>query len=140
MSAQPTWKNLKRARVEWPSDIWPFRRLPLAGRRQRIQDTNQWEFEPSGHVGELEVVAGDEPLTADLEFRQQKEAFNRIPPLVLIPYRGRFVASYNGEIVDSDDNLAELTRRFFGERGDVPVYITKIGEPIRITISTPLFR
>ena len=74
----------------------------------------------------------------DLEFQEQKEAFNRIPPSALLEYRGRFIASRNGQIVDSDSNLAALTRRFFREHGDVPVFITKVGEPIYLTSATPL--
>lgn len=74
------------------------------------------------------------------EFDRQKEAFSGISPELLEPHKGRFVASRNGEIVDSDDDLTVLTGRFFREHGDVPVYITKVGEPIQATIKTPLFR
>jgi hypothetical protein len=121
---------------QWPvSDMWPFDLF-----QQRVRASSGWEFEPSGCVGRIEILVADDQATADAEFNQEKDAFKRIPPLILMPYRGQFVASRNGEIVDSDDNLAELTRRFFGEHGDVSVYITRVGEPIRITISTPLFR
>jgi hypothetical protein len=75
----------------------------------------------------------------DVEFQRQKEAFNNIPPAILEPYQGRFVAVRNGEIVDSDIDLATLTGRFFHQYGDVPVFITKVGESIQVTIHTPLF-
>lgn len=105
-----------------------------------IQDKSEGAVERVDTSPSTQGKGDDARLTADLEFRQQKDAFKRIPPHVLVSYRGQFVASCNGEIVDSDENLAELTRRFFGEHGDVPVYMTRVGEPIRITISTPLFR
>lgn len=108
--------------------------------RADIQDKSEDAVEPADTSPSAQANGDDERLTADLEFRQQKDAFKRIPPHVLVPYRGQFVASCNGEIVDSDDNLTELTRRFFGEHGNIPVYMTRVGEPIRITISTPLFR
>ena len=76
----------------------------------------------------------------DFEFQEQKEAFNRIPPSALVEYRGRFIASRNGEIVDSDSNLAALTRRFFREHGDVAVFVTRVGEPIQVTIATPFLK
>lgn len=74
---------------------------------------------------------------SDQAFNEQKRFFEAIPPLLLEEYRGRFVASRNGEIVDSDDDFVNLTHRFFQNAGNVPVYMTKIGEDEGIFIETP---
>ena len=78
--------------------------------------------------------------TVGLEFEEQKRAFDAIPAQHLAQYGGRFVASRDGEIVDSDETLATLTRRFFQDHGDVAVYITRIGAPIQFRLSSPLVR
>lgn len=76
---------------------------------------------------------------SEREFAEQQQAFEQIPPLLLEQYRGRFVASMNGRIVDSDEDFVTLTRRFFETFGDVAVYITKIGDDAGIVIDTPFF-
>jgi hypothetical protein len=55
-----------------------------------------------------------------------------IPTAELDLYRGRFVVSRNGVILDADPDLVELTGRFFNQHGRVPVYITRIGKPVRM--------
>ena len=76
---------------------------------------------------------------SEREFAEQQQAFEQIPPLLLEQYRGRFVASMNGRIVDSDEDFVTLTHRFFETFGDVAVYITKIGDDAGIVIDTPFF-
>ncbi len=72
----------------------------------------------------------------EMAFLKQKEAFERIPPLDKIRYKGQYVVSQNGQIVDHDADLVALTRRFFGHGERTAVYITKIGgEPA--VIDTP---
>src|SRR5262245_37540875 len=61
----------------------------------------------------------------DRAFLAQKKAFGAISEERLRQYQGRYVASLNGEIVDSDTDLVALTRRFFEVNGEVAVYITK---------------
>ena len=85
-------------------------------------------------------LLGEHQLTqSEREFQEQKEAFEQIPPLLLEQYRGHFVASSNGRIVDSDEDFIALTHRFFENFGDVPVFITKIGRDDGISIETPFF-
>jgi hypothetical protein len=74
----------------------------------------------------------------DLEFEQQKRLFERLSPEELEPYQGEFVASRNGRIVGHDTDIVALTSWFFAEHGNVAVYMTRIGEPVRITLRTPL--
>lgn len=76
---------------------------------------------------------------SEREFERQKQFFDQILPLFLEQYRGRFVASRDGRIVDSDDDFVALTHRFFENFGDVPVYITKIGHDDGISLDTPFF-
>jgi len=75
------------------------------------------------------------------EFDRQRAAFDQIPPLVLEPFAGRYVASINGDIVDSDESLASLARRFSATHGDVDVYVTRVhGHSNPLVIRTPFLR
>ena len=76
-------------------------------------------------------------VQSERDFEEQKKLFQRIPSLLLEPFCGLFVASLNGEIVDSDKDYVTLVHRFFGAFGDVPVFITKIGEREPAMIDTP---
>lgn len=81
-----------------------------------------------------------EPLApGDLEFWLEKRAFGMIPKDHLAPYEGKFVASRDGNIVDSDAQLEALTDRFFGRFGDVPVYMARVGEDFELRVDTPFF-
>ncbi len=78
--------------------------------------------------------------TAEEEYIRQKEAFLRrsiSEPLLLAPYRGRFVASRDGQIVDSDIDLAAVTNRFFSQYGDVPVYIGRVDGRRKVFLDSP---
>ncbi len=72
-------------------------------------------------------------------FEKQKRAFQAISPKALSAYDGRFVVARNGRVVDSDENLSTLTRRFFGRHGDVDVYVTRIGKR-PVTVATPFVK
>lgn len=82
-----------------------------------------------------------EPLApGGLEFWLEKQAFGMIPNDRLMQYEGMFVASKDGNIVDSDPELEVLTDRFFSKFGDVPVYMTKVGgDEDDLRIDTPFF-
>lgn len=86
----------------------------------------------------IKVKLQDTPTQEERAFREQREAFLAIPPLLLAPYQGQFVVSRNGEILDSDNDLPTLTKRFFGQRGDIQVYITQV-EPIEEEASLTSF-
>jgi hypothetical protein len=89
------------------------------------------------------VITKDKSLEqspAELEFERQREAFNKIPASELARYQGRFVAVRDGVIVDSDYDPIELSRRFFERYGGVPVYKTRIGEPMVVNIPAPFLR
>jgi len=96
---------------------------------------------------EMAVMAGIIKIWGDFKapsitesernFREQKSAFINIPPLALEQYRGHFVASLNGRIVDHDADYVSLVHRFFGTFGDTAVFITKIGERPLAVIDTP---
>ena len=79
-------------------------------------------------------------LPIDSEFERQKEAFQNIPHESLTGYLGEFVVSRDGEIIDHDSDLVRLGRRFFGQYGDIAVYIARVGDPIQVTIRTPFFK
>lgn len=73
-------------------------------------------------------------------FLEQKEAYEDIPPLGKIRYKGQYVVSQNGQIVDHDADLVALTRRFFGQFGEhTAVYITRVGGGTPEVFDTPFF-
>src|ERR1035438_8822918 len=66
----------------------------------------------------------------DLEnapFWKEVSAFNEMPQPMIDVHYGRYVAVYQGNIVDSDPDEAELALRFYRTFGYVPVYIHKVG-------------
>ena len=69
-------------------------------------------------------------LTEDLEdapFWKEVVAFAHFSPSELEPHQGKFIAVYQGSIVDSDADEAELALRFYRVFGYVPVYIHAVG-------------
>lgn len=60
-------------------------------------------------------------------FWKEVTAFNQIPQLLIDQYYGQYVAVYQGNIVDSDFDEAELALRFYRTWGYVPVYIHRVG-------------
>jgi hypothetical protein len=84
----------------------------------------------------LSIDLGQNPPT---EFELQKDAFEAIPPIILAQYQGQFVVSRDGRILDSGNDLPELTKRFFDKHGKVHVYITRIPPAIPEQVLTPFF-
>ena len=69
-------------------------------------------------------------LREDLEdapFWSEVKAFNQLAQHGLDEYYGKYVAVYQGNIVDSDPDEGELALRFYRAFGYVPVYIHKVG-------------
>lgn len=63
----------------------------------------------------------------DAPFWKEVVAFANMPQSALDPYFGRFIAVYNGDIVDSDRDEGALALRFYRTFGYVPVYIHEVG-------------
>lgn len=90
--------------------------------------------------GSAVINTADNLTPAEREYQEQKEAFEKIPPLLLREYLGQFVIVHNGKILDSDNDLTTLTRRFFiGRNRDKPVYIAPVGIEEEESIETPFF-
>ena len=91
-------------------------------------DSTQNDQITSGQILSLSSAvsaAGD-----DLEhapFWKEVAAFNQLPQPMIDDYYGQYVAVYQGNIVDSDPDEAELALRFYRTFGYVPVYIHKVG-------------
>jgi hypothetical protein len=69
-------------------------------------------------------------LREDLEdapFWKEVSAFNQLAQSQVDEHYGKYVAVYQGNIVDSDDDEGELALRFYRTFGYVPVYIHKVG-------------
>lgn len=71
-------------------------------------------------------------LPAESEFDRQKRLFLDLPQELRERYHGRFVVSRDGVILDDDADLVALSHRFFEQHGRVPVYITRVGKPVRM--------
>ncbi|BDI32940.1 hypothetical protein CCAX7_49910 [Capsulimonas corticalis] len=63
----------------------------------------------------------------DAPFWKEVVAFNQLPQTTIDEHYGRYVAVYQGNIVDSDADEGELALRFYRTFGYVPVYIHKVG-------------
>ncbi|MCW3061049.1 MAG: hypothetical protein ABIY70_16530 [Capsulimonas sp.] len=63
----------------------------------------------------------------DAPFWKEVQAFNQLAQTTIDEYYGRYVAVYQGNIVDSDADEGELALRFYRTFGYVPVYIHKVG-------------
>ncbi len=60
-------------------------------------------------------------------FWKEVSAFNQMPQIQIDQFYGQYVAVYQGNIVDSDFDEAELALRFYRTWGYVSVYIHKVG-------------
>lgn len=87
-----------------------------------------------GHIDDLAKTVLTMPLPSilredieDAPFWKEVVAFANLPQGALDPYFGKFVAVYNGDIVDSDVDEGELALRFYRTFGYVPVYIHEVG-------------
>jgi len=67
--------------------------------------------------------------------------FERVKGQLASRYAGRYVAFFNGQVVDSDWDRSTLAQRFYEKNGNVPVCISKVSEDREtIQITTPFFR
>jgi len=76
--------------------------------------------------------ADDKTPSAPLErdeapFWKEVAAFSQMPQSQIDQYYGQYVAVYQGNIVDSDYDEAELALRFYRTFGYVSVYIHQVG-------------
>lgn len=67
------------------------------------------------------------PPLEEAPFWQEVIAFNQLPSTVIDEFYGKYVAVYQGNIVDSDIDEGELALRFYRTFGYMPVYIHKVG-------------
>ena len=66
------------------------------------------------------------------EWYAEKAAFERMLPELLKSYRSKFVAVYEGKVVDSDDKMGELIWRVEQNLGDKPFYVDEVLETPRV--------
>ncbi len=73
-----------------------------------------------------------EPEDFPPEWYVEKAAFERMLPELLKSYRGKFVAIYQGQVVDSDARMGELIWRVEQKLGDKPFYVDEVLETPRV--------
>jgi hypothetical protein len=83
-----------------------------------------YDDENTTEVPVVPLLRGD---IEDAPFWKEVAAFNQLPNTVVDEYYGRYIAVYQGNIVDSDTDEGELALRFYRTFGYVPVYIHKVG-------------
>lgn len=88
--------------------------------------------DPEGILPDVDTVevALRDLMRDDLDhapFWKEVSAFSQMSQSQRDPYFGMYVAVYNGNIVDSDEDEGELALRFYRTFGYVPVYIHKVG-------------
>ncbi len=66
------------------------------------------------------------------EWHAEKAAFQRMLPELLKTHREKFVAVYQGQLVDSDENEGELEKRMEQKYGDATVYVDEVLEHPRV--------
>jgi PHD/YefM family antitoxin component YafN of YafNO toxin-antitoxin module len=74
----------------------------------------------------------DKPLLTYPEFEAEKAAFERLESSLIATHRGKYVAIRGGQVVDSDEDKLTLIARVYDTRGYGPMYVHKVGEPLRV--------
>jgi hypothetical protein len=113
--------------------------LPIQNKGMRLSD---WKIpitpSPTGLVPDIHPGALSTPLEpfvfkpkmsniSEL-FIKEKDAFLKIKDELLghETYRGKFVAIYEGKVVDFAENKKELAKRVYRRFGYIPIYIGKV--------------
>ncbi len=65
------------------------------------------------------------------KFEREREAYLRLKPQLLQTHPGQFVAIYQGEVVDVDQDKQALAERVIERYGNEPVYIQLVAEELR---------
>ena len=130
---------------------WQRRRIrKLVGRRDEVASVlkalkdkiEDLEIATSPEVRATVRTHEGERAQAYLQRRHEAlrtiEEFTRRQQEFLPRYAGRYVAFYQGRVVDSDVDRAALAQRFYVRYGNVPVCLAKPGEtPETIRLVTP---
>ena len=78
------------------------------------------------------------PRSEPSGFEKDRRTFQRLLPKLLRQYRGRYVAVYNGRIVDQDKSDESLVARMFQKFGDADFYIGHVEKtPIVYELPSP---
>jgi Family of unknown function (DUF5678) len=111
-----------------------FARLHQQGMEEAIFDLLDQAL-TAGETGE-EIVDWSDP---DPAVDREMEAYIAMHPMLKEQYFGKYVAVYQGELIDSDDDPAALTERIDNQFPDEFVWLTQVGpEPIEtIVILSP---
>ena len=117
--------------------------LQMAFSKAEISITlrSQFKSSPNHSVEDTEVRR----MNTYIEQREQAlrtiTEFEQIKNHLYARYAGRYVAFYNGDVVDSDVSRSEVARRFYERYGNVPVCISKVSEEQEtIQNTTPFFQ
>jgi hypothetical protein len=74
----------------------------------------------------------------DARFEQEKRAFLAMHPQLMEKYEGKWVAVYDGQIVDVDDDGGELYDRVLDKYGDdTPIYFQRVVKEVIPIVKVP---
>jgi len=88
-----------------------------------------------GPTGQQSTSSGARRL---MDWQEERGAFERILPRLLRRYRGRYVAIWNGRVVDADPDHEVLFERVWRRFRDRTFFIGRVG-PERSPIELPSF-
>jgi len=96
-----------------------------SSRRHNPKSRNPVDSDHYVNMADLPMLLRED--LEDAPFWKEVVAFSQIPQSDLDAFYGKYVAVYEGNIVDSDRDEGELALRFYRTFGYVPVYIHKVG-------------
>jgi len=90
----------------------------------------------------IEVTTGH-PLDSLQKILQEKKIFDTMKPKLLADpnYRDKYVAIYNGQLLDSDSDWATLAERVYHTHGYHPMLIEKVTtKSTKVRLGRPHFK
>ena len=71
----------------------------------------------------LPAPAIDLPASPRTKWEREHQAFQRLLPQLLATHAGRYVAVYDGQVVDSGDDKLALALRVLAKVGNVAIHV-----------------
>jgi len=68
------------------------------------------------------------------KWENEKEAFVRMKPNLLMQdeYKEKYIAVYQGQIIDCDLDALKLTKRVYEQQGYLPIYFGKVSTKVDV--------
>lgn len=77
------------------------------------------------------------PAANDSKWERERAAFLKLLPSLLTTQRGKYVAVYEGQVVDSGDDEIALALRAYDQIGYVPIFVGLVTDDPRPVMRMP---